>query len=382
MPPNITPLPRNKRLAELLYKICPEHVASREEQASQEEAHMSGERNVPLFVVNLAFPSMPTFLHVFEPRYRLLMRRAIETGDRKFGLISYNQRGLPQGDLGVTQFQQYGTLLHINSIQLFPDGRSFVETVGVSRFKVKSYSMLDGYIVANTERVDDVPLAEEEQIEAAEVSTTTPLEAGADISAQLDRLSTRELLQIALVFVARMRSSSASWLRAQVIDVFGPPPQDPALFPYWFASVVPVSEDEKYKLLPTRSVRERLKITARWVKAIESQRWDDSENPWLHCFGGEESSEGEESEDEEHDAATSAPEIQQAALERDTQTISPAPQARQLVEGEEQAQQQAPQPQSQSETPGSILPSATAPTWQWPAAEDEAENNDNNNNDA
>lgn len=270
MPPGVQSEPSNKRLSNLLLKLYPDHVAARAEATTQEELGMEGEQNVPLFVVTLAYPSMPTFLHVFEPRYRLMIRRAIESGDRKFGMMMYNRRGDPQGELGPTHFTQYGTLLHIINVQLMADGRSLIETVGLSRFKVNSWSMFDGYFVGNIERVDDISLAEEEHIEAMEVSSDQPAN---DLIAQLNTLSTRELLQIGVGFIARMRAASAPWLRETVIAIYGPPPEDPALFPYWFASVIPISDEEKYQLLPSKSVRERLKITAQWVRRIEAQRW-------------------------------------------------------------------------------------------------------------
>lgn len=268
MPPGAQSVPTNKRLMELMMKICPEHLAARVEAASQEE--MPRGHPLPLFVCTLAYPAMPTFLHVFEPRYRLMIRRVIENGERKFGMIPHNVRGEPQGDLGVTPFMQYGTVLQIVNIQLFPDGRSIIETVGTTRFKVKDWNMHDGYCVADVERIDDMSLADEEHIEATEVSSSSPAH---DLVGQLNCMSTRELLQIGTGFIARMRAASASWLQDNVLASHGTPPDDPALFPFWFATILPISMAEKYKLLPTTSVRERLKITARWVRKIEAQRW-------------------------------------------------------------------------------------------------------------
>ena len=271
MPPGVQRVPGNMRLSKLLSGLCPDLLALRAQAAAQEESAMSGEKNVPFFVCTLAYPAMPTFLHVFEPRYRLMTRRAVESGDRKFGMLMYNRRGEAEGELGATQFMQYGTLLHINSMQMMHDGRSIIETRGVSRFKVRDWGMLDGYIVGNVERVDDISLAEEERIEAEE--TTRPPPTSTDIIGEIDRMSTVELLSIGTGFITRMRAASAPWLRDHVLSMFGNPPEDPALFPYWFASVLPISDDEKYKLLPTTSVRERLKITAKWVRRIEAQRW-------------------------------------------------------------------------------------------------------------
>ena len=263
--------PGNQRLSKILSGLCPDLLAARAEAAAQEEGTMSGEQNVPFFVCTLAYPAMPTFLRVFEPRYRLMTRRVVESGDRKFGMLMHNSRAEAQGELGPTQFMQYGTMLHIHTIQMMDDGCSILETRGVSRFKVQRWGMLDGYIIGNIERIDDISLAEEERIEAEE--TRGPPAAGNDSIGQIDRMSTLELLRLCTDFITRMRAASAPWLRDHVLSMLGNPPEDPALFPYWFASVLPISDEEKYKLLPTTSVRERLKITAKWVRRIEAQRW-------------------------------------------------------------------------------------------------------------
>ncbi|KAL8659246.1 MAG: hypothetical protein Q9226_000516 [Calogaya cf. arnoldii] len=263
--------PSNKRLSHLLTSLCPDLLAARAEATSQEEEAMSGDTNVPLFPCTLAYPSMPTFLHIFEPRYRLMIRRAIENGQGRFGMVMYNQHRIPQGELGPIHFLQYGTLLQIRNMQYLPDGRSLIETIGISRFQVKSHSMVDGYIVGKIERLDDVPLAEEERVEAAE--TSGPPAPPDDLTAQLNLLSTIQMLQECTDFINRMRAASQSWIHSRVIVAYGPPPDDPATFPYWLASIVPVHEMDKYELLKTRSVRERLKMTLRWVRRMEAQQW-------------------------------------------------------------------------------------------------------------
>ena len=200
-----------------------------------------------------------------------MTRRAVESGDRKFGMLMYNRRGLPQGELGLTQFMQYGTMVHINTIQVMPDGRSLLENRGVYRFRVRSWEMKDGYIVGQIERIDDISLAQEEAIEAQE--TTLPPAAANDTDGQIDRMSKLKLLRVGTNIIPRMRAASAPWLHETYMSNYGEMPEDPALFPYWFASVLPISDEEKYKLLPTASVRERLKMTAKWVRRIEGQRW-------------------------------------------------------------------------------------------------------------
>lgn len=270
IPPSLMRQPSNKTLVDLLNGLCPDVVAARAEASLLEERGAEGDQNVPLFVCTLGFPDQPTFLRIFEPRYRLMLRRALET-NRQFGLLMYNRYGEPQEDLGTVHFYKYGTMLEIIHAQLLADGTSLIETRGLFRFRVKSHDVLDGYTVGTVERLDDFNLAEEERIEAEE--TSLPVEEDEDLAAQINHMSTQELLHVAQEFVERMQARSANWLQQRVLDIHGQPPDDAALFPYWFASVLPISEEEKYKLLGTRTVRERLKITTIWIRRIESQRW-------------------------------------------------------------------------------------------------------------
>ena len=262
--------PSNKRMSHILASLAGEQLALRLATAESEEVTEEASE-VAIFPCTLAYPYMPTFLHIFEPRYRLMVRRAVETGGSMFGMLMYNQRRQPQGQLGNVHYMQYGTLLHIENIQYFQDGRSLLETVGRARFRVLEASTRDGYMVGRIQRIEDIPIAEEEAIEASETSGND--EPDDPIQAEIHRMSTQGLLQYGLDFIAQARARSATWLHERLLRAYGYPPSDPATFPYWFASVLPIQEDEKYLLLPTTSVRQRLKITARWIKRLEAARW-------------------------------------------------------------------------------------------------------------
>ncbi|KAH8683202.1 PUA-like domain-containing protein [Tricladium varicosporioides] len=300
IPPQINAqqAPSNILMIKLLIGLCPEALAARAEAARADDSTGVGELDTPLFVCTLSFPSMPTFLHIFEPRYRLMIRRAIESGDRKFGMLLHNPNREEQGELGRIPFYQYGTLLHIVNMHLLADGRSLIETVGISRFRVIRHGTLDGYTVGKVERVDDIPIIAEEAMESAEVSAGATTER--HFSAQglfdapphhvpalrdgrqpppvlpLDTMSTQDLMEICTSFVKKMREQSAPWLHRRVFSAYGECPDDPALFPWWFASVLPTAENQKYKLLATSSVRERLKMCAGWIVQLEAQRWNSS----------------------------------------------------------------------------------------------------------
>lgn len=287
--------PSNERLCKIINGFWADLVALRTHAYRlEQQANLDG-YDIALFVCTLSFPRMPTFLHVFEPRYRLMIRRAME-GDRTFGMVLHTPSRAP----GDPDFFELGTLLRIVNIEFFPDGRSLLETTGVSRFKVTRHGYLDGYVVGNIEKIDDISVAEEEAIEASEtmhahgVRDFSPepvphdpanAESGASTRPgavpisldELETMSTRELVDMGVDFVRRMRGQSVAWLTARVLAIYGECPTDPAIFPWWLASILPVKDKEKYRLLGTSSVRERLKMCCRWIIEWESSRWSISD---------------------------------------------------------------------------------------------------------
>jgi len=285
--------PANKLLGEITTAFWSDAVEQRK-TAVQAEAHPQDGR-VPVFICTLSFPSMPTFLHVFEARYRLMIRRALE-GDRTFGMVLYRR----PGSAGEREHEDLGTLLRITNLEFLPDGRSLLETMGVSRFRIHSSAFVDGYVVAETESINDISIAEEEELEARETQSVRGQqdfgESGSDggvtartrtsgsglspaspapptTAADLDGLATRELLDFANRFVTRMRGLSVDWLATRMLSIYGSCPDDPAIFPWWFASILPLNDHQKYRLLATTSVRERLKICCQWILDWEERRW-------------------------------------------------------------------------------------------------------------
>jgi Lon protease-like protein len=127
--------------------------------------------------------------------------------------------------------------------------------------------MLDGYYTGRVERVDDISLTDEENMELRETIS------GSSGEGSLDSLPTQELFEKLQLFVEQRRSEGVPWLHRRRLAAYGQPPTDPAVFPYWLASVLPIPEKEKYALLPATSVRERLKIAARWVEKMERKEW-------------------------------------------------------------------------------------------------------------
>lgn len=143
----------NEFVAETIRRIFPNEYSERQKAQEEEmndliKASQDGRHHIPIFVCTVSYPYMPCPLHVFEPKYRLMIRRSMENGTRQFGMC-----------LGSDQheFSEFGTVLEIRDIQYFSDGRSVVDTIGARRFKVLERGSKDGYHTATVEYLHDVP---------------------------------------------------------------------------------------------------------------------------------------------------------------------------------------------------------------------------------
>jgi hypothetical protein len=87
------------------------------------DGEVGDEADIPIFVCTSAFPSVPCQLHIFEPRYRLMIRRCFESGMCE-----------PVGSQN-SQFADIGTILFIRNVEYLPDGRSLIDTIGGRRFR-------------------------------------------------------------------------------------------------------------------------------------------------------------------------------------------------------------------------------------------------------
>ncbi|XP_010766689.1 LON peptidase N-terminal domain and RING finger protein 1 isoform X1 [Notothenia coriiceps] len=135
-------------LQDIMTSLFPSQLAERKQVHETEMAELSNlTKDIPIFVCTVAYPGVPCPLHIFEPRYRLMMRRCMDTGTKKFGMCSYEHgKG----------FSDFGCMLEILSLEVLPDGRSFVDAVGVSRFKVLRRGQRDGYSTADIEYLEDL----------------------------------------------------------------------------------------------------------------------------------------------------------------------------------------------------------------------------------
>ncbi|KAI9593111.1 PUA-like domain-containing protein [Syncephalis fuscata] len=219
---------------------------------------------IPIFVCALVFPGMPCYLHIFEPRYRLLIRRCW-MGSRRFGMVC-SWPPVPEGEAPPSDrplYRDYGTMLWIERVRFLPDGRMVVLTRAERYFRVMRIEpQLDGYNMASVMWVDDADI---------------PQRFG------LINMQEREHDEIVLAHSAIEETDGQASpcdnddMELQQIDhVYGTMPDNNAqALSFWAASVVPIDKHIRYKALLVGSVHNRLLLISEWLDALDRmhQNW-------------------------------------------------------------------------------------------------------------
>ncbi len=114
---------------------------------------------IPLFPLHTVLaPGIALPLHVFEPRYRALVRRCLDTST-PFGvvLIREGSEVLPPGDdEHELSISAVGTLAEIREASRFSDGRWRLLVVGDRRFVVRDvHPDREAYLVADVDLLED-----------------------------------------------------------------------------------------------------------------------------------------------------------------------------------------------------------------------------------
>lgn len=109
---------------------------------------------MPMFPLGtVLFPSIFLPLHVFEPRYREMMRHCLD-GDSQFGVVLI-ERGSEVGGQDVRT--SIGTVAQIIEAAELEDGRWVIGSVGTRRIRVTEWLADDPYPRADVEDWEDEP---------------------------------------------------------------------------------------------------------------------------------------------------------------------------------------------------------------------------------
>lgn len=108
---------------------------------------------LPMFPLgSVLFPHQVVPLHVFEPRYRELTLRCLET-DRRFGIVLI-ERGSEVGG-GEVRFD-VGTVAEIVEAARLPDGRFLLEVIGRERIRIDQWLPDDPHPWATVSPIEDL----------------------------------------------------------------------------------------------------------------------------------------------------------------------------------------------------------------------------------
>lgn len=105
-------------------------------------------RELPLFPLPevVLFPGRPLPLHIFEPRYRMMINTVMES-DRRFGVLLWN----PETESPM----KVGSCAEILQMQRLPDDRINILTIGQQRFQVLGIVREKPYLVGRVQWISD-----------------------------------------------------------------------------------------------------------------------------------------------------------------------------------------------------------------------------------
>ena len=235
----------NVSIKALLQRWCERRYERRHASVQSELREQSD--YLPVFVCTLMFPGVSCPLHIFEPRYRLMLRNALESGFNRFGMCVQVARD--------GQYATVGCTAEIRNVRLLPDGRSLVDCVGGRRFTTRERSQRNGYDVAKVDWLDDLPEAEQRRLYSAASPSL----------AQLQQ-SVHELVHDMLL----PRLLNAFDIESQ-LGVMPSMEEQPALFCFWLCAVLPMRMDDKYEFLQLTSHYERFSRLLQALRDIDNR---------------------------------------------------------------------------------------------------------------
>jgi hypothetical protein len=114
---------------------------------------LNSPHQLPLFPLNtVLFPGMVLPLHIFEPRYKLMIGQCI-TQNAPFGVVLI-RRGLEVGE--PAEPYEVGTSAYIRKVHQLSDGRINIECVGYKRFRIQEVVAATPYMVGAIEMIPPV----------------------------------------------------------------------------------------------------------------------------------------------------------------------------------------------------------------------------------
>lgn len=198
---------------------------------------------LPLFPLNaVLFPGVVMPLHIFEPRYRALVKDLIALppgAAREFGVVAIKV-GYEVGERGVHTIQRTGCAALVTEVTANPDGTFELVVVGRRRFHVEQLDASHDYLRADVEW-----LVDGDDVDTADSVASTTLQA-------------RELFEDYRRTVLSLRGED-------ILE--GDTPSDPTDLSYTLAAALVLGLAERQALLEAPDVLTRLRLGVRLMRA-------------------------------------------------------------------------------------------------------------------
>lgn len=111
---------------------------------------------LPIFPLGtVLFPGSVLPLHIFEERYRLLVRHLIEqpSGPRRFGVVGIRE-GREVGTDGIRALYDVGCVTEVRQIKAYDDGRFDLLTRGTRPFRLLAVDDSQAWLTGDLELLD------------------------------------------------------------------------------------------------------------------------------------------------------------------------------------------------------------------------------------
>lgn len=131
----------------------PCHTDVQSDEVSEASDKVLGITDLPVFPLPVVlFPGVPLPLHIFEPRYRQMLKD-IRVSNNLFCVAYFDPS---TSELDAPPAGHVGCVAEVTETQTFPDGRSNILTLGVIRYRIESYvERGDLYLVARVSYFED-----------------------------------------------------------------------------------------------------------------------------------------------------------------------------------------------------------------------------------
>lgn len=212
-----------------------------------------GSEEIAIFICTTAFPCVACPLFVYEPRYRLMVRRCVESGMRQFGIAACLNRDAT----GTKKYAEYGTMLEMKDRVLLKDGCSILSTMGGRRFRVLAGGEKDGYDTAQVEFLRDSVVQPDQLAGLLELHDKVRIKARRWWST----VAPLQRDEIQRVF-GRMPDTEDDWPRL---------PDGPS-WTWWLLAILPLGPQLQVGILGTTSLEKRLRAIEKTLDHMEQRQ--------------------------------------------------------------------------------------------------------------